>query len=266
MHVAGNVTASTTGVNGTASDVARTDAAVERSASSMQVLSLKEGHVVLDDLLSLTAILFKLHDRSDEVDEAVHVELARHFSTATTLPSDSDNALIEKALSNVKEVAQTEEFSLFGRTFPSITVNLPIIGPTRLGPPPVATLGEAMGFTATSNNEARQREKMKAVEKAKTATKGVLNGEGATLRAKWLSKYGYPRLVGSGGIFYADQLSTDKAPMGGFNMGKSGEMFPAPQVVREGMYGGIKGWGMKAKGTAIDNLPKAKDLGAKKKK
>jgi hypothetical protein len=98
MHVAGNVTASSN-ANRTASDVARTDAAVERSASGMQVLSLKEGHVVLDDLLSLTAILFKLHDRSDEVDEAVHVELARHFSTATTLPSDSDNALIEKVLS-----------------------------------------------------------------------------------------------------------------------------------------------------------------------
>jgi len=37
-----------------------------------------------------------------------------------------------------------------------------------------------------------------------------------------LTKYGYPRLVGTKGIFYADQLSSDKEPMGGFGMGKSG--------------------------------------------
>lgn len=99
---------------------------------------------------------------------------------------------------------------------PGFNVNLPIIGETYLGPPKVADIWEAMGFTATSNNEARQAEKMKAIEKARTATKGVLGGPGAELRAKWLEKYGYPRLVGTGGIFYADQLSTDKQPMGGF--------------------------------------------------
>jgi len=37
---------------------------------------------------------------------------------------------------------------------------------------------------------------------------------------RYLAKYGYPRLVGTKGIFYADQLSTDKQPMGGFGMGK----------------------------------------------
>jgi hypothetical protein len=99
---------------------------------------------------------------------------------------------------------------------PGFKVNLPLIGETFLGPPNVQDIWEAIGFTATSNNEARQKEKMKAVEKARTATKGVLNGPGAELRAKWLEKYGYPRLVGTGGIFYADQLSTDKEPMGGF--------------------------------------------------
>jgi len=97
---------------------------------------------------------------------------------------------------------------------------------------------------------------MEAVEKARNAKSGVLNGEGATLRKKWLEKYGYPRLVGSGGIFYADQLSTDKEPMGGFNMGKSGVMFPVPEVVERGTYGGAKGWGMKKKGTAVDGLAK----------
>mmetsp|Transcript_21770 Transcript_21770/g.31257 ORF Transcript_21770/g.31257 Transcript_21770/m.31257 type:complete len:251 (+) Transcript_21770:71-823(+) len=143
---------------------------------------------------------------------------------------------------------------------PGFTVNLPLIGETYLGPPKVASIWEALGFTATSNNEARQQEKLKAIEKARTASKGVKGGEGATIRAKWLDKYGYPRLVGSGGIFYADQLSTDKEPMGGFNMGKSGQMWPVPEVVKEGAYGGKKGWGMKKAGPAVDNLPKAKKV------
>jgi len=143
---------------------------------------------------------------------------------------------------------------------PGITVNLPIIGETYLGPPKVASIWEAIGFTATSNNEARQQEKMKAIAKARNAKKGVKGGEGASIRSKWLDKYGYPRLVGSGGIFYADQLSTDKEPMGGFNMGKSGQMWPVPEIVKKGNYGGSKGWGMKKKGPAVDNLPKQKNV------
>ena len=141
---------------------------------------------------------------------------------------------------------------------PGFTVNLPLIGETYLGPPKVASIWEAIGFTATSNNEARQMEKLKAIDKARVAKKGVLNGPGAEIRSKWLEKYGYPRLVGSGGIFYADQLSTDKEPMGGFNMGKSGTIWPVPEVVKEGQYGGKKGWGMKNAGPTVDGLPKAK--------
>jgi hypothetical protein len=141
---------------------------------------------------------------------------------------------------------------------PGITLNLPIIGETFIGPPRTATIWEALGFTATSNNEARQNEKLKAIEKTRTAKVGVLRGPGAELRAKWLEKYGYPRLVGTGGIFYADQLSTDKEPMGGFNMGKSGNIWPVPDAVAKGMYGGVKGWGMKKAGPAIDGLKKEK--------
>ena len=139
---------------------------------------------------------------------------------------------------------------------PGITVNLPLIGETYIGPPQVASSWEALGFTATSNNEARQAEKIKAIEKARDATKGVKGGKGKEIRSEWLDKYGYPRLVGSGGIFYADQLSSDKQPMGGFNMGKSGRIWPVPEVVENGAYGGEKGWGMKKKGTAVDGLPK----------
>lgn len=146
--------------------------------------------------------------------------------------------------------------NLFG--LPGFEVELPLIGKTYFGPPKVANIFEALGFTATSNNPARQEEKLKAIEKAKVAKKGVKGGEGATVRGKWLKKYGYPRLVGSGGIFYADQLSTDSQPMGGFNMGKSGQIWPVPKIVEEGSYGGVAGWGMKKKGTAVDNLPKEK--------
>jgi hypothetical protein len=125
------------------------------------------------------------------------------------------------------------------------------------GAPFVASIWEALGFTATSNNAARQKEKIKAIQKARGATKGVLNGPGAEIRSEWLDKYGYPRLVGSGGIFYADQLSTDEVPMGGFNMGKSGKIWPVPPVVEAGHYGGSKGWGMKKTGElTVDGLKK----------
>jgi len=157
-----------------------------------------------------------------------------------------------------KTVQEAEECGNLG-DLPGFNVNLPIIGDTYIGAPKVETIWEALGFTATSNNEARQNEKIKAIAKARGATKGVLNGPGSEIRKKWLDKYGYPRLVGSGGIFYADQLSTDKEPMGGFNMGKSGSIWPVPDVVKRGNYGGDKGWGMKKKGTAVDGIPKAKD-------
>lgn len=143
---------------------------------------------------------------------------------------------------------------LGGGSLPGFTVNLPLIGETYLGPPKVASVWEALGFTATSNNDARQQEKLKAIDAARTSNKGVLGGPGAIIRGEWLEKYGYPRLVGSGGIFYADQLSTDKKPMGGFNMGKSGQIWPVPDIVKDGMYGGEKGWGMKKKGPTVDGL------------
>lgn len=118
--------------------------------------------------------------------------------------------------------------------------------------PRVANIWEALGFTATSNNEARQQEKLKAIEKCRTTTKGVQGGAGGVaVRAAHLEKYGYPRLPGTGGIFYADQLSTDKVPMRGFNMGKGGVMWPVPENVKTEHYG-------KHVGPKVDNLPKAK--------
>ena len=98
------------------------------------------------------------------------------------------------------------------------------IGPIVLKSPRVATLWEAMGFTATSNNVARQKCKLEARTKAEDDPRG--------LRAKHLGKYGYPRLVGTNGIFYADQLSSDIESMDGFGMGKSGVIWPVPDIVK----------------------------------
>lgn len=99
------------------------------------------------------------------------------------------------------------------------------IGPITLKGPRVLTIWEAFGFTATSNNEARQKCKLEAQENASQDPRG--------LRAKHLGKYGYPRLVGTNGIFYADQLSTDTEKMGGFGMNKSGVIWPVPEIVSE---------------------------------
>lgn len=153
---------------------------------------------------------------------------------------------------NRTEKEAAEVGPLFG--LPSFTVNVPGIGKTYFGPPRVASIWEALGFTATSNNKARQLEKKKAIDQARNNSKGVMNGPGKELRPEWLKKYGYPRLVGSGGIFYADQLSTDEEPMGGFNMGKSGKIWNVPEVVASGHYGGAKGWGMKKKQRPVDGL------------
>ena len=54
--------------------------------------------------------------------------------------------------------------------------------------------------------------------------------------------------VGTKGMFYADQFSTDKKPMGRFGMGKSGVMWPVPEVVERG-YSGDAGWGGRGRNT-----------------
>ena len=76
---------------------------------------------------------------------------------------------------------------------------------------------EALGFTATSNNAARQEEKRKAIAATKEKQKKY-----AGLQKEWLTKYGYKKFVGD--WFYADQLSSDKdeSSKGGFNMQKGG--------------------------------------------
>merc|ERR1711871_1831982 len=85
----------------------------------------------------------------------------------------------------------------------------PDIGPIRA--PRVASIWEALGFTATSNNEARQDEKLRAIAKQAKVRSDPTNYK---IQKEWLNKYGYKKSVGD--WFYADQLSTDKQEMGGY--------------------------------------------------
>ena len=104
------------------------------------------------------------------------------------------------------------------------------------------------------------------IKKTHNAKKGVRGAgraaegrRGVRRACRVAGEVGYPRLVGSGGMFYADQLSTDKEAVGGFNMGKSGSTWPVPENVVKGQYSGSKGWGMKERGTAVDGLEKVTD-------
>merc|ERR1712185_818899 len=90
------------------------------------------------------------------------------------------------------------------------------LGPFQMWTGFSTSLTEALGFTATSNNEARQLEKKKAIEKTRQ-----LQEKFSGLQKEWLTKYGYKKFVGD--WFYADQLSSDSTESsGGFNMKKGG--------------------------------------------
>merc|ERR1711918_205036 len=91
------------------------------------------------------------------------------------------------------------------------------LGPFQMWTGFSTSLTEALGFTVTSNNAARQAEKKKAIEKTK-----MLQQKFAGLQKEWLTKYGYKKFVGD--WFYADQLSSDESEdvSGGFNMQKGG--------------------------------------------
>jgi hypothetical protein len=66
-------------------------------------LPADEARVLLDDFLLLLPKLFDLFDRSSEVDDAVHVELARHFETTTTTTTEEENELINEVLKYEKQ-------------------------------------------------------------------------------------------------------------------------------------------------------------------
>jgi hypothetical protein len=61
--------------------------------------SEKEAHVLLDDLLSLTDILFNLFQRCDEIDYFTYELLADYFQDDNTRLSSDESALIKKARS-----------------------------------------------------------------------------------------------------------------------------------------------------------------------
>eukprot|EP00633_Aureoumbra_lagunensis_P003394 CAMPEP_0197290924 /NCGR_PEP_ID=MMETSP0890-20130614/10317_1 /TAXON_ID=44058 ORGANISM="Aureoumbra lagunensis, Strain CCMP1510" /NCGR_SAMPLE_ID=MMETSP0890 /ASSEMBLY_ACC=CAM_ASM_000533 /LENGTH=210 /DNA_ID=CAMNT_0042763301 /DNA_START=67 /DNA_END=699 /DNA_ORIENTATION=- len=103
---------------------------------------------------------------------------------------------------------------------PEIKFTIPILNvDVNITPPEVESIWEALGFAATSNNEARQNEKRKAIAKEKEAEMKYKD-----LLDFWKDKYGYQKYV-PGTWFYADQLSTDADDLkatSGFRMRKGG--------------------------------------------
>mmetsp|Transcript_25622 Transcript_25622/g.78824 ORF Transcript_25622/g.78824 Transcript_25622/m.78824 type:complete len:206 (-) Transcript_25622:161-778(-) len=98
-------------------------------------------------------------------------------------------------------------------SIPFINVNVDI------APPQVESIWEALGFTATSNNAARQAEKKRAIKAELEAEEKYKD-----LLTFWKDKYGYQKYV-PGTWFYADQLSTDDEELkstSGFRMRKGG--------------------------------------------
>jgi len=107
-----------------------------------------------------------------------------------------------------------------GGIFPEFSFTIPLLNVVvNIGPPETESIWEALGFTATSNNEARQLEKKKSIKKEKEAYEKY-----DELTTFWREKYGYTKYV-PGSWFYADQLTTDDDELrstSGFRMRKGG--------------------------------------------
>ncbi|KAJ8601799.1 hypothetical protein CTAYLR_006831, partial [Chrysophaeum taylorii] len=88
--------------------------------------------------------------------------------------------------------------------FPEVKFTVPVLNvDVSIAAPEVDSIWEALGFTSTSNNAARQEEKKKAIKKEAEAEEKYKD-----LLTFWKDKYGYSKYV-PGTWFYADQLSTD---------------------------------------------------------
>jgi hypothetical protein len=66
-----------------------------RAVSRLRVSS-KDALLLLDDFLSLVAVLFSTYQRCSEIDKLVLAELATRFRTSTTSPTAAEKALIDK--------------------------------------------------------------------------------------------------------------------------------------------------------------------------
>ena len=81
---------------------------------------------------------------------------------------------------------------------PTIKFTIPGINvECNIGSPEVESIWEALGFTATSNNAARQAEKKKAIQKEKDAEEKYKD-----LLTFWKDKYGYQKYVPGTSSFY----------------------------------------------------------------
>jgi hypothetical protein len=71
-----------------------------RAESRLRGFSSKDALLLLDDLLSLVAVLFSTYQRCSEIDTLVLAELATRFRASTTAPTVAEKALIDKSLAN----------------------------------------------------------------------------------------------------------------------------------------------------------------------
>ncbi|GMI32157.1 hypothetical protein TeGR_g11317, partial [Tetraparma gracilis] len=69
-----------------------------RAESRLRGFSSKDALLLLDDLLSLVAVLFSTYQRCSEIDTLVLVELAARFRASTTAPTVAEKALIDKSV------------------------------------------------------------------------------------------------------------------------------------------------------------------------
>jgi hypothetical protein len=67
-------------------------------------LDRKHAHDLLDDLMSLITALSAFFDRSEQIDEKAHEELAHMFETTSVQIADHENRLIDATLENESKV------------------------------------------------------------------------------------------------------------------------------------------------------------------
>lgn len=81
-----------------AGNMARSASSINDTPSGLTQISSKDAHLLLDDLLSLVAALFRIYERCDKIDEAVHEALVKRIRADESAPSEAEGALVDKSV------------------------------------------------------------------------------------------------------------------------------------------------------------------------
>jgi hypothetical protein len=71
-------------------------APMTRAASCLRGVSSKDALLLLDDLLSLVAVLFSAYQRCGEIDGLEHDARVEHYRTFAAPPTAAEKALVDK--------------------------------------------------------------------------------------------------------------------------------------------------------------------------